>query len=299
VNATLGRVVAIGGGHGLSRTLRGLRDVAEHVTAIVTVADDGGSSGRLREQYGVLPPGDLRMALAALSRRPERAALLQQRFDGGDLDGHALGNVLLLGLLAAAGGDLVAALAQAAEIVDAAGVVLPCTTEPMTLVADTASGRVIGQVAVARARDITRVHLLPDPPPAVPEAVLAVSEADVIVLGPGSVFTSILPNLLVPGLAGAIASSAALTILVGNLWEQRGETEGLSLADHVRALHDHVPDLSIDLLLADDDPGGLPVPSARDVGCAVATASLRAPTGGHDPQLLGTALAEAAAAIPA
>lgn len=295
----LGRVVAIGGGHGLSRTLRGLRDVAEHVTAIVTVADDGGSSGRLREQYGVLPPGDLRMALAALSRRPERVALLQQRFAGGDLDGHAVGNVLLLGLLAAADGDLVAALAQAAEIVDAAGVVLPCTTEPMALAADTAAGWVTGQVAVARSPGIQRVHLLPEPPPAVPEAVLAVADADVIVLGPGSIFTSILPNLLVPDLAAAIADSDAPTVLVGNLWEQHGETEGLSLVDHVRVFRDHVPAVAIDLLLADDDPAGLGVPPPKDVGCPVVAASVRAPAGGHDPALLAAALADAVAAIPA
>lgn len=294
MSGRLGRVVAIGGGHGLAQTLRGLRDVAEQVTAIVTVADDGGSSGRLRQQYGVLPPGDLRMALAALSRRPDRVALLQQRFTSGDLEGHAIGNVLLLGLLAAHG-DLVVALREAAEIVDAAGVILPCTTEPMTLAADTTHGRVIGQVAVAQSVGIETVHLLPEPPPAVPEAVAAVSSADLVVLGPGSVFTSILPNLLVPDLAEALGASAAPKVLVGNLWEQRGETEGLSVADHVRALHRHVPSLRVDVLLADDDPSGLPIPDPGDVGCRVVTASVRGDRG-HDPHKLVAAIAEALAA---
>ncbi|MDX1509967.1 MAG: uridine diphosphate-N-acetylglucosamine-binding protein YvcK [Nitriliruptorales bacterium] len=298
MTANLGRVVAIGGGHGLARTLRAVRDVAAHVTAIVTVADDGGSSGRLREQYGVLPPGDLRMALAALSRRPERVALLQRRFEGGDLDGHAIGNVLLLGLLAAADGDLVQALAEAAEIVDAAGVVLPCATEPMTLAADTKDGRVIGQVAVARSRDIRRVELLPHPPPAVPDAIAAVAHADLVVLGPGSIFTSILPNLLVPDLAASVAASRAPVVLVGNLWEQPGETQGLTLSDHVAALRRHVPDLRLDLLLADDDPRGLAVPDGDDVGCPVITAAVRAPGGGHDPARLAPALVDAVATIP-
>lgn len=291
--SSLGRVVAIGGGHGLARTLRALQTTAEEITAVVTVADDGGSSGRLRADYENLPPGDLRMALAALARAPERAALLQHRFAGGELDGHAVGNILLLGLLAVHDGDVVAALGDAVRLVDAAGAVLPCTTLPIDLEATTSGGVVRGQATIARTTGIEQVRILPGNPEATPEAVAAIDEADLVVLGPGSLFTSILPNLLVPGIGQALASSPAMVVLVCNLREQRGETQGLGLVEHVAAIRRHVRGLHIDLLVADDSADSLPAPTSAEVGTGVMLASVRGQDGGHDPERLAVALLRA------
>lgn len=289
------RSVAIGGGHGLSRTLQALAACSDEVTAVVTVADDGGSSGRLRRDLGVLPPGDLRMALAALASDDERAELLQYRFDRGDLDGHSLGNLVLVALADLRGGDLVAALDVVGGWLGVRGRVVPCTTVPITLHARTSDGAIAGQVAVAEHPRVEQVWVEPETPPATPEAVGAIGEADLIVLGPGSLYTSILPNLLVPDVARAVRSAAAPVVLVANLREQPGETEGMTLEDHLQALDEHVPGLHLDVIVVHDGPPpagpgsplrGEALARALPDGTAVVRADLLDGDDGHDPRAL-------------
>ena len=259
------RAVALGGGHGLAASLSALRQVTSDLTAIVTVADDGGSSGRLRREYGVLPPGDLRMALAALCRDDEWGTtwsnVVQHRFGGDrELAGHAVGNLLIVALWDLLG-DTVAGLEWVARLLGAHGRVLPMASVPLDLAAeveaaDPASPDVItvvrGQVACATTRGQVRsMSLVPADPPACPEAVQAIGAADWAVLGPGSWFTSVLPHLLVPGLARALLDTAARRIVVLNLAPQPGETEGFSPARHLEVLAGHAPGLAIDVVLAD------------------------------------------------
>ena len=268
-------VVACGGGHGLAATLTALRHVAERLTAVVTVADDGGSSGRLREELGVLPPGDLRMALAALCDDTEWgrtwAAVLQHRFvSAGPLDGHATGNLLISALWQQLGDD-VAGLDLVASLLGARGRVLPMSSVPLVIEADVEAGAgaedgeggpgagrtdgavlVSGQAAVATtAGRVREVRLVPSRPPARAEAVAAVEGADWVVLGPGSWFTSVIPHLLVPDLARAITTTRARRALVMNLSAPRQESRGMTPADHLRALAAHAPDLALDVVLAD------------------------------------------------
>lgn len=257
-------VVVVGGGHGCSRSLAALLRLDVERTAIVTVADDGGSSGRLRRDHDVVALGDLRMALLALAEReagsvmeaPPIVALARRRFERGELAGHSLGNLLLLALVEGHDGDLIAALDAFARMVDAAGRVLPATTVPVTLVAETDSGPVAGQAAVATATRIRDVRLVPGDAPAAAGVVEAIGAADLVLLGPGSLYTSVLPNLLVMGVADALRTTAGNVVVVGNLREQPGETEGMDLADHVDALVQHLPDLRIDTLLAHEPRGG-------------------------------------------
>ena len=252
------QVVALGGGHGLAASLQALRQLTSRLTAVVTVADDGGSSGRLRAELGQLPPGDLRMALAALARDDEWGAtwttLLQHRFGGdGPLAGHAVGNLVLAGLTECTGGDTVRALDLAARLLGAVGRVLPMSASPLVIVAqvagldpdDAAATReVVGQVAVAStAGRVTSVQLRPQDPPACPESVQAVLEADWVVLGPGSWFTSVLPHLMVPDLRDALVATPARRAVCLNLAEQAGETDGLTPQDHLQVLLAHCPDL--------------------------------------------------------
>jgi uncharacterized cofD-like protein len=259
------KVVAFGGGHGLAVSLSALRRVTDDVTAIVTVADNGGSSGRLRQEFGVLPPGDLRMALAALCGDDEWgttwARLVQHRFGGGgDLAGHSLGNLLITGLWDLLG-DEVAALDWVARLLRVTGRVLPMAAVPMDIVAcveglhpaaPTAISTVRGQAAVAVTPGRVRsISLVPADPPAVPEAVAAVREADWVVFGPGSWFTSVLPHLLVPSLREALTGTSARKLVALNLVPQPGETEGFSAHRHLEVLADHAPSLSFDIVLAD------------------------------------------------
>jgi uncharacterized cofD-like protein len=294
------RAVAIGGGHGLSRTLAALAGVVDHVTAVVTVADDGGSSGRLRRDLGVVPPGDLRMALAALARDRQLADLIQYRFGEGDLAGHSLGNLVLVAMQDLAGGDVVGGLDRLARLLDAPGRALPCTTTPVTLHARTADGAITGQVAVATTPRLERVWLEPEAPVATPAAVAAIRRADLIVLGPGSLYTSLLPNLLVPGIGRAVASARGPRVLVANLREQPGETEGVSLPSHLDALREHVPEIAIDVLVAHEGPrpagAGAPLTLDRQalagrVGRVLASDLLDG-RDGHDPAALGAAFAQ-------
>jgi uncharacterized cofD-like protein len=265
------RVVALGGGHGLHATLSALRrraDAFAEVTAVVTVADDGGSSGRLRRELGLLPPGDLRMALAALAADDERgrfwADLVQHRFGGsGALAGHAVGNLLLAGLLEVTD-DPVATLDTVAGLLGCHGRVLPMATVPLEIEADVeleagSTHLIRGQVAVASTPGrVHRVWLRPEEPPACPEAVRAVREADVVLLGPGSWFTSVLPHLLVPGLRDALLETSARRVVLLNLAPEPGETAGFSPEQHLDVLSGHAPSFSVHAVVA--DTASVPLP---------------------------------------
>jgi uncharacterized cofD-like protein len=256
--------VALGGGHGLSGTLSALRRVTDRLTAVVTVADDGGSSGRLREELGVLPPGDLRMALSALCDDSDWGRtwrdVLQHRFtSAGDLDRHAVGNLLIVALWELLG-DTVDGLDWVGRLLGARGRVLPMAAVPLAIEADVrrADGHVDlvrGQSHVAVARDpIAEVRLVPEAPPALPEAVAAVDEADWVVLGPGSWYTSVIPHLPVPDLAAALHRTAARRIVVLNLTAD-AETPGMGPCEHLDALRQHAPALRVDAVIA--DPGSV------------------------------------------
>ncbi len=258
------RVVALGGGHGLAASLSALRRVAGGLTAVVTVADNGGSSGRLRREFGVLPPGDLRMALAALCGDDDWgrtwAEVLQHRFTTeGELDQHAMGNLLIVSLWELLG-EHVAGLDWVARLLGAQGRVLPMSVVPLDITAqvrgldpeDPASLRLVrGQVEVAStAGEVVSVHLQPTDPPACPEAVRAVTEAEWVVLGPGSWFSSVIPHLLVPDLRDALVRAPGRRMVTLNLEAQAGETDGFSPETHLEVLADHAPDLTLDVVLA-------------------------------------------------
>jgi uncharacterized cofD-like protein len=242
--------VAIGGGHGAAKSLLALRSLTSAITAVVTVADDGGSSGRLRREMDVLPPGDLRMALVALAERPELAELLQFRFQKGDLAGHSLGNLIIVALQELLDGDLLAALERVGTALGLAGRVLPCTTDTVHLRASTGAGVVIGQTNVANAKRINEVWLEPRTVTPTPAVIHALTAARLIVLGPGSLYTSVVPNLLVPTIVDTISNSAATVVYVANLREQPGETQGMSFAAHLDALFHHAPGLRLDAVIA-------------------------------------------------
>ena len=261
------RIVAIGGGHGLASLLRGLKEHTHNLTAVVTVADDGGSSGRLREALGILPPGDIRNSLAALS---DDEAMLTQlfhyRFSGApDLDGHSFGN-LLITALADITGSFEQAVVESGRVLSVNGRVLPSTLHDVRLVADMEvphslhEVRVAGESAIPQmVGRIRRVWLEPGDCPAFPPVIQAVLEADLIVVGPGSLYTSILPSLLVRDIVAAMRASRATKILVCNIATQAGETEAYTCHDHVRALEEHVGEDLFDVVLCNSNYGGLPV----------------------------------------
>ena len=263
------QVVALGGGHGLAASLSPLRRITDRITAIVTVADDGGSSGRLRSELGVLPPGDLRMALSALCDNSEWGRtwrdLLQYRFTStGDLDKHAVGNLLIVALWNQLG-DTVEGLEWVGRLLGARGRVLPMASVPLDIEADVLDGGVRslvrGQSSVALAQgQIEQVRLVPKDPPACPEAVDAVHEADWVVLGPGSWYTSVLPHLLVPELADALLTTKARRLVNLNI-APAGETEtaGMGATQLLAVVHDHAPALRVDVVVADPS-------SVEDVG---------------------------------
>jgi uncharacterized cofD-like protein len=259
------KVVALGGGHGLHASLSALRRVTDGLTAIVTVADNGGSSGRLRRQFGVLPPGDLRMALAALCGDDEWGTtwsrVVQHRFDGdGELSGHAVGNLLIVALWDLLG-DTVEGLDWVGLLLGAHGRVLPMAAVPLDITAEVEGvdparpheiSTVRGQAACAATRGRVRsISLVPANPPACLEAVAATHEADWIVFGPGSWFTSVLPHLLVPDLARALVNAKARRVVALNLAPQPGETAGFSPRAHLEVLAEHAPGLTVDVVLAD------------------------------------------------
>jgi uncharacterized cofD-like protein len=305
------RVVALGGGHGLAAALAAWRRLTSRLTAVVTVADDGGSSGRIRREMPVLPPGDLRMALAALAgddpRNQEMARLLQHRFGGsGVLAGHPVGNLMLTGLTEMHSGDTVRALGVLEQLLAAQGRVLPMAEVPLDLVATVASvdpddpadtRRIRGQVAIAstpgRVRDI---RVSPADPPVPGPVLQAISEADVISLGPGSWYTSVLPHLLVPRLRQALVESTAQVVVVLNLEPQPGETDGFSPEEHLRVLLPHLEGVSLRTVIADAaavvDRRGL-LSAVQGCGAELVLAPVAAPDGAprHDPSRLAAALA--------
>lgn len=303
-------VAALGGGHGLAATLSALSFLTEDITAVVTVADDGGSSGRLRREFGVLPPGDLRMALAALCDDSEWGHewrdVLQHRFAGdGPLGGHALGNLLILALWQLHEDDPVAGLDLVARLLRAQGRVLPMAAVPLDIVADVqglvpedpeATTRVVGQSQVAATRGrVTRVGLEPPRPPAYPESVAAIRAADWVILGPGSWFTSVMTHLLVPELREALEVTRARRILTLNLGSSATETTGFRATEYLDSFRRLAPRVHLDVVLADpsvtEDAPQLREACAR-VGTELVLAPLAqrgAPTV-HDPLRYAAAL---------
>lgn len=292
------KIVCVGGGHGLSAALRAARQLSPNVTAVVTVADDGGSSGILRRQLGIPAPGDLRMAIAALSGDPEREALVQYRFHEGELAGHPLGN-LLIAALADLRGDFARAVEEVAELAGVRGHVIPSTTEPVTLAARIGEQIVQGQVAIAQGPGpVERLWLEPPGVAGHEAAVEALEGADLVVLGPGSLFTSVIAALIPLGIPEA-AARAGRTALVLNLAQQRGETLGLDAVEHVRSLTTHCPALRLDAVLAHRGSfDGVPRPVVVDEPALTAArapilaADLRADGPHHDPDKLAATLKE-------
>jgi uncharacterized cofD-like protein len=304
------RVVALGGGHGLAASLSALRRVTDNLTAVVTVSDDGGSSGRLRREFGVLPPGDLRKALAALCGDDPWgriwAEVVQYRFDStGELNDHALGNLLIVAIGELLG-DQVAALELVGRLLRAHGRVLPMSVVPLDIEAEvtgfdpddpTAMRTVRGQVKVATATGrVVSVALVPADPPACPEAIDAILDADWVVLGPGSWFSSVLPHLLVPELAKALIETPARKIVALNLAPQPGETADFSPEAHLDVLAAHAPELSVDVVLADERvvaKADTLRAVAADMGGRLVLAPVAMSDGSprHDPELLAAAYA--------
>ena len=250
------KIVAIGGGNGLSTMLRGLKTHTRNLTAIVTVADDGGGSGVLRQDLGMPPPGDIRNCMQALSNvEPVMEQLLGYRFKEGSLTGQAFGN-LLLAALNGISDSFDQAVARMSEVLAITGRILPVTNADVQLEAIFENGsRVIGESKIFRFKKeqdcrIQKVRLLPENPPALPEALKAIEEADLLLLGPGSLYTSVIPNLLVNGIVDAISASSALKIYIRNIMTQDGETEGMTASDHVAALLHHGSPELVDICLA-------------------------------------------------
>jgi len=280
------KVVALGGGHGLAASLSALRPVTDDLTAVVCVSDDGGSSGRLRQQFPVVPPGDLRMALAALCGDDEWGAtwarVLQHRFvSTGDLNGHALGNLLITALWQETG-SVVEGLEWVAGLLGAKGRVLPVSLEPLEIFADVRDSagvvrRVEGQVEVATTTDeILSIGLNPANPDACPEALEAVNTADVVVLGPGSWFTSVLTHFQVPQMSRALHETPGKRVLVLNLNAQTGETSGYNPEQYLEVLATQYPDFHLDWVIA--DPGHVHDEDAlRKVSAAVGANVFLAP----------------------
>lgn len=267
------RIVTIGGGHGLATLLRGLKTETSNITAVVTVADDGGSSGRLRESLGILPPGDIRNCLAALSNDEDRLTqLFQYRFSGAqELEGHSFGN-LFITALADITGSFETAVVESGRVLSVNGKVLPSTLHDVKLVASMELPHSINQVRVegesnipAMSGRVKRVWLEPDNAAAFPPVIQELLRADIIVVGPGSLYTSILPNLLVNDLLSSMHASRAIKIYVCNIATQSGETDSFTCYDHMRALQDHVGEDLFDVILCNDNYNGTLSPDSRFV----------------------------------
>ena len=254
------RVAVIGGGHGLSNMLRGLKRYTENISAIVTVADDGGGSGMLRQDLGMPPPGDIRNCLEALANtEPLMSELMHYRFTEGSLAGQSFGN-LFLAALNGISTSFDAAVSRMSQVLAITGRVLPVTTADVQLEAEFENGAsVIGESKIFYCKKkedcrITKVRLIPEHPRALPKAVEAIREADMIILGPGSLYTSIIPNLLVDGIVEAILQSDALKVYVANVMTQEGETEGYTASDHIAAIFQHSAPGLFDLCLTNSSP---------------------------------------------
>ena len=303
-------IVAVGGGTGLAALLGGLKHHTSNLTAVVTVADDGGSSGRLRRDMGVLPPGDIRNCLVALADDESLLGhLFRYRFAEGDLAGHSFGN-LFLAALAEVTGDFERAVQESTSVLKVRGRVLPATLENVQLNARLSNGEeVSGQSTVTRTPGLPlRVWLSPAAPPPLPQALEAIARADLVVLGPGSLFTSVIPNLLIPGVREALRDARAPVVYVCNVMTQPGETDGFSAADHLEALYRHGAEGLIDTIVVNDTAvspelaeayarqGAAPVEAddarLKRLGVQVVHASLAAGSNvfRHDPALLSHAV---------
>ena len=309
------RIVAIGGGTGLSTMLRGLKKHTKNLTAIVTVADDGGGSGVLRQELGMLPPGDIRNCLEALANvEPVMSELLHYRFTEGSLRGQSFGN-LFLAALNGISGSFDQAVSRMSQVLAITGTVLPVTTSDVQLEAELENGaRVLGESKIfyCKKREdcrVRQVRLVPEHPPALPGALEAIRTADMILLGPGSLYTSVIPNLLVDGITQAIAASDALKIYIANVMTQEGETEGYTLSDHIRALFEHAGAGLFDLCLVNSagipepllaryaqegaEPLGVDREACESLGVEVVGRAIAGTAGGlvrHDPDRLAAAL---------
>ncbi len=254
------RIAAIGGGHGLSAMLRGLKRYTKHITAIVTVADDGGGSGMLREDLGMLPPGDIRNCIMALANtEPTMERLLNYRFTEGSLSGQSFGN-LFLAAMNGISGSFDEAVQRMGEVLAITGSVLPVTNQNVYLEAEFDNGsRTLGESKIFYAKKINdcrirQVRLVPEHPQALQDSIDAIRQADIIVIGPGSLYTSIIPNFLVDGISEAIRSSGAVREYILNIMTQDGETDGYTGEDHVRALLEHAGGGVIDVCIANNAP---------------------------------------------
>lgn len=315
------KVVAIGGGTGLSTLLRGMKEHTSNLTAIVTVADDGGSSGTLRTELGIPPVGDIRNCIAALAdAEPLMSELLGYRFPGGEraadglveiqpgaLGGHAVGNLLLAALTAIEGGDFEEGVRRMNRVLAVRGQVLPASPTPITLHAASRDGRVVsGQSTIMRTPGIERVWIVPRDVAASDDALAAIADAEIVILGPGSLYTSVLPVLLIPQIRDAVAATTAIRLYACNVATQTGETAGYDLADHVEALLAHTQPGLVDVVLANDQldlpgVGGRPPavalrwPPKVDVVPHLATDSVVSELDPHhhDPGRLATAILRA------
>ena len=301
----MSKVVALGGGHGLAATLSALRQITQEITAIVTVADNGGSSGRLREEFPIFPPGDLRMALTALCADDDWgrtwAQILQHRFDSnGELNGHAMGNLLLASMWNA-GDDPVVALDQVGQLLKVIGRVLPMAAVALDIEGTftTSTGRIVvrGQKEVAIAKGhIQSLRIIPEDPPARTEALTAIADAQWITMGPGSWFSSVIPHLLVPAQLDALKSSKARKILILNLdassQSQGEEFAGSTPEQHLEFFHHYAPELTVDFCLVDQsvvrDEDALRT-AASTLGSEIVVADIRKAPGSihHDAEKLG------------
>src|SRR5215472_8759668 len=259
------RIVAIGGGTGMSALLRGLKTYTSNLSAIVTVADDGGSSGRLRDEYRILPPGDFRQCLIALAdAEPLMKQLFDHRFKEGSLDGHAFGNLFIMAM-ADVTGNFEQALRESGKVLAVKGTIVPSTLQDVTLVASINGSTVEGESRIPKQNaPISQVFLKPDGVQVNPEAAQAILNAELIIVGPGSLYTSILPNLLVEGMVEAIKASAAIKVYICNLAARPGETDGYGVEDYLRVIQEHVGDNLFDFVLVNSNNN-------------------YAPTGGQDP----------------
>jgi uncharacterized cofD-like protein len=303
------KIVTIGGGTGLSTMLRGLKSYSANITAIVTVADDGGSSGRLRRELGVLPPGDFRNCIVALAdAEPLMSKLFQYRFgQGSGLDGHSFGNLFIVAMSGITG-NFEEAIREASRVLAVRGQILPSTLENVVLGAELEDDEhVLGESKISAANlPIKRVYLQPDRPAAFPDAVRAILDADIVIVGPGSLYTSILPNMLVDGIAKAVVSTEALRLYVCNVATQPGETDEFRASDHVRALLKHVRGQPIDIVLANNNQSGAIKPewnvqhvvadvaAIEDLGIDVALYDVVDPHNAlrHSPERLASAIAQ-------
>jgi uncharacterized cofD-like protein len=304
------KITVIGGGSGLPNLLRGLKHYTSNISAIVTVADDGGSSGRLRSELGILPPGDIRNCLVALADSEDiMRQLMDYRFESeGQLDGHSFGNIFLAALVGI-GGDFYRGVEAAGKLLAIRGRVIPSTLSNVTLVGSTMSGEtLIGESRVGNSSDRLRsLTLIPADPVAHPEAVRAIEDADMVIVGPGSLFTSIVPNLLISGISAALKESPAFKVYVCNVAEEPAQTEGYSVLDHLNVVRHYGGDGSVDAVVANgnlpagETPAGLDFIRANTpweddvilVEADVIDETDDTSTARHDPVKLSNAIAEA------